>query len=306
MEVSSHALDQGRVDLIDFRTAVFTNLTSDHLDYHHDREQYFLAKAKLFLRLRQEATAVVNVDDPLSDRLIKMTAGKVVRYGIDHAAEVTARDITMDLSGTQFRFISPWGKVKIRTAFIGVYNVGNILAAAAACLVNGIPLKAVVDGVANLKNVPGRLDRVECGQKFFVFIDYAHTEDSLDNVLRAVREVAKARIILVFGCGGDRDKMKRPKMGRVASRLADFTVVTSDNSRSEETKDIIAQIVEGFESENYVIEEDRRLAIGRAHREAREGEDVLIAGKGHEAYQLFSDRTIDFDEKKIVKELLRC
>jgi UDP-N-acetylmuramoyl-L-alanyl-D-glutamate--2,6-diaminopimelate ligase len=304
MEVSSHALDQGRVDLIDFQTGIFTNLTSDHLDYHQDRDNYFKAKAKLFTKLQKSAHAVINTDDTYGNKLLNMTGANIITYGINGPADVMAEIIRTDLTGTEFLIRSVWGEIKAKTPLIGIHNIYNILAAVSACLINNIRLNTVKDSLERITYIPGRMERVDCGQKYYIFIDYAHTEDALENVLNAVRKICSKRIILVFGCGGDRDKTKRPKMGAVASRLADISFITSDNSRSENTEDIIRGIIDGFANDHYIIECDRRKAIELALWEAGEGDVVLIAGKGHETYQIFKDRTIEFDERKIVKEIL--
>lgn len=304
MEVSSHALDQGRVDLIDFRTAVFTNLTPDHLDYHQTMEKYFSAKAKLFTGLSEGAFAVINADDSYGQKLFSKTAASIVSYGIENPAEVYARDIEMELSGTRFKMVTPQGSINIRSRLVGRYNVYNILAASGACLSEGVSLEQIQQGVETLPNVPGRLEKVDCGQDFFVFIDYAHTPDALENVLTMLRQTSDAKIIVVFGCGGDRDRGKRPQMGKIASRLADYCVITSDNPRTEEPAAIIDAIVEGCERKNFEVVLNRAEAIGRALSLAAKGDTVLIAGKGHENYQIFKDSTISFDEKAIVRDFL--
>ncbi|HLF17314.1 MAG TPA: UDP-N-acetylmuramoyl-L-alanyl-D-glutamate--2,6-diaminopimelate ligase [Candidatus Omnitrophota bacterium] len=302
MEVSSHALDQGRVDLIDFKTAVFTNLTSDHLDYHKTRENYFAAKSLLFTKLSPDATAVINVDDTYGKKLLSKTESKILTYGIRHQAQVMAEDVQLNVEGTQFKVKTPAGQFQICSPLVGYYNVYNILAAVAVAVSQGINLDKIKRGVEHLKNVPGRLERVECGQDFTIFIDYAHTQDALENVLTALRATSDARIILVFGCGGDRDNTKRPVMGAVASHLADVAIVTSDNPRSEDPQTIINQIVAGFEKDNYTVVLNREEAIKKALSMAQKGDIVLIAGKGHETYQIFKDKTIQFDERQIIRQ----
>lgn len=306
MEVSSHGLVQRRVDLIDFKAAVFTNLTSDHLDYHKTRDNYFQAKAMLFTDLSPEATAVINVDDVYGRKLVSMTPGKVISYGIENAAMVMAKDIQLSISGTQFKLVTPGEQILIRTKLVGAFNVYNILSAVCVGLAEGYGLGVIKEGIERLSNVPGRLERIDCGQDFAVLVDYAHTQDALENVLRAIRATSDARVILVFGCGGDRDRTKRPAMGKVASQLADFSIVTSDNSRSEEPEAIIQEIITGFEKDNFTTIVDREEAIQSALKMARKGDVVLIAGKGHENYQIFKDKTIRFDEKQIVREALLC
>ncbi|MBF0532988.1 MAG: UDP-N-acetylmuramoyl-L-alanyl-D-glutamate--2,6-diaminopimelate ligase [Candidatus Omnitrophica bacterium] len=304
MEVSSHALDQGRADLIRFSTAVFTNLTSDHLDYHHTREAYFSAKAKLFTSLPVTSRAVINLDDPYGSRLLSLTKADSLTYGFSEAAAVRPQRLVLGCDRTEFTAVTPLGLWEMHSALIGRFNVYNILAAITAAIAQGVDPEAIRRGVGNLSRVPGRLEPVQGGQDFFVYTDYAHTQDALWNVLTTLRAIARQRIILVFGCGGDRDKTKRPLMGEVAGSLADFSIVTSDNSRGENTGDIIAQICGGFTRDNYRVIEDRREAIAAALGEAQKDDIVLIAGKGHETYQIFQDRTIDFNEREIVQELL--
>ena len=306
MEVSSHALDQGRVEGIDFRTAIFTNLTSDHLDYHHTRENYFAAKAKLFIGLSSESCAVINADDVYGRKLFSKTKANIITYGIDREADVMAKNIEMDLAGTKFKIVCPEGEVIIRTKLVGKYNISNILAAFSAGLAEKISLEKIKNGIESLTLVPGRLEAVDCGQDFTVLIDYAHTADALENVLTAIRKTMDTKIILVFGCGGDRDKTKRPVMGKVASQLADFTIITNDNSRSEEPEAIIQQIVDGFEGDHYEVIVSRQEAIHKALGVAKAGNVVLIAGKGHETYQIFKDKTINFDERKVIQQFILC
>lgn len=306
MEVSSHALDQGRVDLIDFAAAIFTNLTSDHLDYHLTRENYFQAKAKLFARLSSPAAAVINTDDAFGERLLAMTDARCISYGIKHNAQWMAEDIQLSLQGTGFKLIHPKGENFIQTPLVGIYNVYNTLAVMAACFAEGMDLESIQEGISFFRGVPGRLERVDAGQNFSIFIDYAHTQDALENILKTLRQVSPSKIILVFGCGGNRDKTKRPLMGRTAAQWADYCVVTSDNPREEDPQEIIDQILPGFQKDNYTVIVDRREAIGHALSLAREGDTVLIAGKGHEDYQVLKDKKIPFKEKEIVRECLQC
>jgi len=305
MEASSHALHQGRLEGIHFSAGIFTNLTQDHLDYHKDMEDYFTAKALLFKDLLPEAVAVINVDDDYGKRLISMSKGRVMTYAVDTPADVRALDITHQLSGSRFEIIFPEGHLEINTRFIGKHNVYNILAAFAWGLSQGMGPEIIRRGLEGLTHVPGRLEGVDNDRGIFIFIDYAHTEDGLLNVLSAIRAVTPAKIILVFGCGGDRDRTKRPKMARAACRWADHAIVTSDNPRSEDPQMIIDEIVNGFTKKNYEVCVDRKEAISRALQLAKRGEVVLIAGKGHEDYQIFKDRTVPFDERKIVKQCLQ-
>ncbi len=302
MEVSSHALEQGRVDGIHFASAVFTNLTQDHLDYHKDMEQYFQAKSLLFKNAGSHTHVIINKDDAYGRRLIELTKGSVTTYGLQASADVSAQEIHYQLGGTILDLHFPSGVVPIRTRLIGQHNVYNMLSAAACAFAQGFTLEAIGHGLEMLRYVPGRLEPVDGTADFFVFIDYAHTEDGLINVLQSLRAVSQERIIVVFGCGGDRDRGKRPKMGQAVCRLADHAIVTSDNPRSEEPQAIIDEIVTGFDQNNYEICIDRREAIHKALSIARKGEIVLIAGKGHEDYQIFKDRTISFNERQIVED----
>lgn len=306
MEVSSHALDQKRVDLIDFKIGIFTNLTSDHLDYHGTKENYFLAKAELFINLSSGAVAVINIDDVYGRKLISKTQAKVLTYGIENNANVMAKEIEMGISGTKFKLCIDKDAVVVRTKLIGIYNVYNILAASACAFSEGVNLEKIKAALETFLSAPGRLERIDCQQDFSIFIDYAHTQDALENVLRAIRQTSDAKIILVFGCGGDRDKTKRPLMGRVANQWADHCIVTSDNPRSEDPLSIIDEILEGFDKENFEVVVQRDEAIKKALIIAQKGDIVLLAGKGHETYQIFKDRTIKFDERKIIREFLRC
>jgi len=305
MEASSHALDQGRLEGINFSAGIFTNLTQDHLDYHKNMESYFKAKALLFMGLSTDAVSIINLDDVYAPRLLPLIKSKILTYAIDYPADVRAQNITYHLGGSQFDIVYPEGQIKINTRFIGKHNVYNILAAFAWGLSQGFGPKLICRGIENLTHVPGRLEPVANDKGIFIFIDYAHTEDGLVNVLKALRAVNPNKIILVFGCGGDRDRTKRPKMARAAGSLADFTFVTSDNPRSEDPQAIINEIITGFTQSNYEICVDRKEAIDRALKMAQSGQIVLIAGKGHEDYQIFKDRTIVFNEREVVKECLR-
>ncbi|MBF0593505.1 MAG: UDP-N-acetylmuramoyl-L-alanyl-D-glutamate--2,6-diaminopimelate ligase [Candidatus Omnitrophica bacterium] len=310
MEVSSHALEQGRVDLIDFSGALFTNLTGDHLDYHKTMENYFRAKSLLFSGLRAGAYAVINTDDDWGKKLVTLATSKVITYGIDHGADVRAVVHEFGRKGARFEIFFPGGQVLIETPFTGKHNVYNILAAFAAGLGEGFAPDTIKKGIEALGNVPGRLERVECGQDFDVFIDYAHTDDGLRNVLQALQEVKHRRLIVVFGCGGDRDRTKRPRMGRVACELSDIAVITSDNPRSEDPSCIIDEVIPGFTKKNYEVIVEREAAIRRALELAEAGDIVLLAGKGHETYQVLKEGTVDFVERdivgRIVKEIRAC
>jgi len=301
MEVSSHALDQSRVDGIDFRLAVFTNLTSDHLDYHKSREHYFSAKALLFSQLDANSIAVINTDDIYGQQLCSMTEAKIMTFGIEHQADVMAKDIHMDILGSRFILQYAQEEIEVKTALIGNFNIYNILAAITAGVAEGIKLDVIKKGIERLACVPGRLEKVNQGQKITIFIDYAHTQDALENVLTTIRNVTDARIILVFGCGGDRDISKRPLMGKTACQLADVSFVTSDNPRSEDPGAIIDQIISGFDKDNYHVVIDREEAICRALDTADSSDLVLVAGKGHEDYQVIAGKKIAFNEFQIIK-----
>ncbi len=305
MEASSHALDQGRLEGINFSAGIFTNLTQDHLDYHKDMDSYFKAKSLLFKNLSSSAVSVINVDDDYGKRLCPKAGSQMLTYAIDAPADVRAQNITYHLSGSQFEIVSPKAKIKIHTRFIGKHNIYNILAAFAWGISQDLDPDLIRRGIENLTHVPGRLEPVENNKGFFIFIDYAHTEDGLFNVLKSLRAVSPEKIILVFGCGGDRDRTKRPKMARVACELADHSIVTTDNSRSEDPQVIINEVITGFTKRNYEICVDRKEAIGRALKMARQYQIVLIAGKGHEVTQVLKDRTITFNERKIVEECLQ-
>lgn len=307
MEVSSHALDQRRVDLIDFDRAIFTNLTSDHLDYHKTTKEYFKAKAHLFEQLSAQALAIINIDDERGRDLIKLTKAKVLTYGIENkTADIFANEIKSNLSGLHFQLNTLDKSMMISSSLIGYFNIYNILAAVACCLSWGIDMELIKVAIEKFIFVPGRLQRVETGKQRTIFIDYAHTQDALEKVLSELKLLVQGKVICVFGCGGDRDIFKRKEMGEVASRCADISVVTTDNPRSEDPQSIINQIVSGFSKDNFCVELDRYQAIKRAIMLARQEDVVVIAGKGHEDYQIFSDKTIKFNEHEIVKEICAC
>ena len=299
IEVSSHGLHQHRVDGSRFACAVFTNLSQDHLDYHGSIDEYFAAKARLFTPELSDR-AVVNNDSPEGRRLIGQIEIPSVTFGLDQGSDLRARDVELSTSGIGF---TVEGR-RYRSQLRGTFNVYNCLGALAAAREVGIDGEAVEQGLAALAGVPGRLEAVEAGQPFTVLVDYAHTPDSLENVLMAARGLTAGRLVVVFGCGGDRDRGKRPLMGEVATRLADLSILTSDNPRSEEPVEIISEIETGARRGGapFVVEPDRRAAIRSALEEARPGDVVLIAGKGHETGQEFRDRTIPFDDRVVAAE----
>ncbi|MGZ4146167.1 MAG: UDP-N-acetylmuramoyl-L-alanyl-D-glutamate--2,6-diaminopimelate ligase [Actinomycetota bacterium] len=302
MEVSSHGLDQHRVDGVRYACAVFTNLSQDHLDYHPTMQAYLAAKARLFTR-EMSAAGVVNADSP-EGRSIAAPGLPTVTYAVDAEADVRARDVVTTAEGIRFTVDGTLVGSRLR----GRFNVENCLAAFAAARVVGIDDDVVARGIAALRGVPGRLETVEEGQDFLVIVDYAHTPDGIRNVLRAARPLARGRVIIVFGCGGDRDRAKRPLMGEAATSMADLSIVTSDNPRSEDPLAIIAAIEPGARAGGnpYEVESDRRAAIARAVELAEPGDVVVIAGKGHETGQEFADRTIPFDDRLVAADALRA
>ncbi|KPJ61979.1 hypothetical protein AMK68_05475 [candidate division KD3-62 bacterium DG_56] len=311
MEVSSHALDQRRVDGCRFQVAVFTNLTRDHLDYHGDAENYLEAKLRLFIDPELMPTTadrvnVINADDPASKRFTAAARGRLITYSIVGPADVCATDLVVDGGGTRFTLESPWGSRTVSLRLLGRFNANNALAALAATLWEGIDLDAAVSGLEAVEPITGRFQRVGSARPCTV-VDYAHTPDGLEQALRTAREIARGRVIVVFGCGGDRDAGKRPIMGEIGSRLADACVITSDNPRSEQPEAIIDQIVAGIDPDRRgtcIVEPDRRRAIEAAIAQADADDLVLIAGKGHETYQIFADRTIRFDDREVAAEAL--
>lgn len=310
MEVSSHALDQHRVDATRFEVAVFTNLTQDHLDYHSSLEAYFEAKARLFAPDEHgwAPRAVVNLDDPAGRRLLERGLRQPLTFGLDAAADVHPGGLTGDASGSRFEVFTPAGSWHQSLRLPGRFNVANALAALAAALALGLDLPTCAAALERAHGAPGRLDRVDLGQPFGVFVDYAHTPDALENVLRAARGFCAGALVCVFGCGGDRDRGKRPQMGRIAATLADRVVVTSDNPRTEPPEAVIADILAGIEPTlpaTVDVEPDRRAAIGLALARAEPHDIVVIAGKGHEDYQILGTTKVDFDDRLVAAEWLR-
>lgn len=306
MEVSSHALDQHRTDGIRFQCAVFTNLSPEHLDYHRTLEEYLRAKCRLFESLEPAATALINRDDPAWERVLASTRAKVLTYGIHHAADLTAKEIRSSLEGTTCRIVTPEGSFDFHWGLIGSYNVENVLAAVGVGMNCGIPVPKALLALESFPGVPGRLERIQMGQPFPVFVDYAHTDHALRQVLQVLRDASHRRIVVVFGCGGDRDQTKRPRMGRVAAEWADQVIMTSDNPRSENPAGIAKQIAQGLKEmpTPWQIVLDRKKAIQTALGLADSNSLVLIAGKGHETGQVFRDRTIPFDDRAVVREIL--
>ncbi len=327
LEVSSHALDLDRVAFCEFDIGVFTNLSQDHLDYHKDMESYWACKKKLCLQClesgskRMRATAVVNRDDPRGEELASEVSVRCCEVGLSDKCAVRADDIQATVEGVTGRIQTPSGFFDFRSALVGRHNVYNILAAAGVAVAMGIDSAVIKRGIEALQGVPGRLESVQSSGGFAVFVDYAHTPDALENVLKALKGLTVGRLITIFGCGGDRDRKKRPMMGHVAARLSDLSILTSDNPRSESPNAILLEIEQGvvsaqarryppehlsggFDSPAYAIEPDRRGAIALGLNTAREGDTVLIAGKGHETYQIVGARTIAFDDRVEAKSIL--
>ena len=311
MEVSSHALEQKRVLGVEFDVGIFTNLTRDHLDYHGTMENYFAAKQKLFTALAggaKRGAAVINIDDTFGARLASVSRVEVqLTYGMQRTARLRATKIELNADGSRFVVEAPERKFALRLPLIGRHNIYNALAAVGAGLALKLDVVKIQAALNALPPVPGRLEAVHCGQPFGVFVDYAHTDDALKNVLTTLREITKGRVLLAFGCGGNRDAGKRSKMGKVAAELADFTLITSDNPRKETPARIAAQIEEGYRSirtDAYAVELDRRRAIQQILAKAEPGDTVLLAGKGHETYQEFEDTVVPFDDRLHAQEAL--
>ncbi len=305
-EVSSHAIAQKRVDGTAFRTAVFTNLTREHLDFHETMEAYFFAKARLFCELLNEKSyAVINHDDPWGQRLCSLLKGNVITYGLEQGADLMAVDIESSFGGLQFNIVSEGEKYRCVSSLTGLPNVYNILSAAGAAVTLGVPWSVVLEGIRKAGTVKGRFEKIDLGQGFLAVVDYAHTEDALERLIYTAKGLTKGKIITVFGCGGDRDRGKRPKMGAIATKLSDLVVITSDNPRTEDPADIITGIEAGTVRKNYLIEPDRREAIKRAVMMASEGDIVLIAGKGHETYQEIGGRRYNFSDREVLEDAIR-
>jgi UDP-N-acetylmuramoyl-L-alanyl-D-glutamate--2,6-diaminopimelate ligase len=319
MEVSSHALSLRRVDATRFAVAVFTNLTRDHLDFHGDMESYFQAKRRLFEMLPPDGVAVVNGDDPRGESLLR-AAPRSLSYAVDRHADVRPGPLSCSLQGLAFDVRTPRGTLAVRSKLVGRPNVYNILAATTAALALDVPIGAIEEGLSAIDGVPGRFQIVSApGDDITVVVDYAHTDDALKNLLETARPLAPQRLITVFGCGGDRDRTKRPLMGAVAARLSDLVVITSDNPRSEDPSRIIEEIKRGVvpppdrtrpagrtphRVPSCLTVVDRRAAIRRAIEGAQPGDVVLIAGKGHEKYQVVGDRTLPFDDVEVARAAL--
>jgi UDP-N-acetylmuramoyl-L-alanyl-D-glutamate--2,6-diaminopimelate ligase len=305
MEVSSHALDQSRVAGVQFDVACVTNVTHDHLDYHATIHDYRLAKSKLFNYLPAEGVAVLNADDPTCAGYLRQLDGPVLTIGVRSAAEIMGLLVEQCSSEQTFLLTAGSETVPVRTRMIGTHHIYNCLTAAAVGLAYGIDLPTVVRGLEKVEHVPGRLERIECGQPFSVFVDFAHTPDALSRCLQTLRDVTAGRLICVFGAGGDRDRQKRPLMGRAVEAAADVAIITNDNPRHEAPQAIIDDILGGFRDRDSAdVLADRAAAIRWALGSARPGDCVLIAGKGHEDYQIIGDERIEFDDREVAREWL--
>lgn len=310
MEASSHAIAQHRMDCVEVDVAIFTNLTQDHLDFHGTMDEYFQVKSRLFTDFaedRPDFASVINLDDPWGrEKLLGYARGRVVTFGTAPDALYRATDMRSGPRGASFQLECPEGSVRISLSLGGLFSVYNALAAAAATLSQGYSLESVRKGLESLRSVPGRFELVDAGQDYTVIVDYAHTPDGLENVLASCRRMQPRRLISVFGCGGDRDRAKRPQMGSIAYRLSDVCIVTSDNPRSEDPAAIAEDILAGMpaEREKVRLQLDRREAIHQACDDAGEGDIVVIAGKGHETDQIFADRRVEFDDRKVVRQIV--
>lgn len=304
MEVSSHALAQSRVVGVDFDVGVFTNLSRDHLDFHSTLKEYGEAKLKLFSLLGEDRLAVVNLDDPFGERVIEATRARGVSYGLASQRDFSGRIESLSLEGSLVSVTWREGTSSLRTRLLGRGNVYNILSSFAVACSDGVSPKVVKEGVEALQSVPGRFQLVDRGQPFKLIIDYAHTPEALRGLLLSLKELTPGRVISLFGCGGDRDRGKRPLMGRISTKLAHHTILTSDNPRSEEPVAIIRQIEEGIEGGSYEVIPDREEAIGRALKTAKEGDSVALCGKGHEDYQIVGEERIPFDDFKVASQIL--
>ncbi|MEH6954858.1 UDP-N-acetylmuramoyl-L-alanyl-D-glutamate--2,6-diaminopimelate ligase [Neobacillus drentensis] len=310
MEVSSHALDLGRVHGCDYDVAVFTNLTQDHLDYHKTMDEYKRAKSLLFAQLgntfnhQHPKFAVLNADDQASEMYSRATAAHIVTYGIDMRADIQAKDIQMTSSGTRFNLIIETEIYPVQMQLIGKFSVYNVLASIAASLVSGIEINQIIKSIESVEGVSGRFELVNAGQDFTVIVDYAHTPDSLENVLKTIQHIAKKKVFVIVGCGGDRDRTKRPLMAQIACQWATDPILTSDNPRSEDPLAILKEMEAGVKGEKYKIIPDRKEAINTAIQQASKDDVVLIAGKGHETYQIIGNIVHDFDDRLVAREAI--
>ena len=317
MEVSSHSLALHRVEGVEFDRAVFTNFSPDHLDFHKNLNEYLETKISLFKKLGKETRkriskrAVVNIDDSAANYIMDNTSCQIITYGIKKKADVQGKVLRVVSDGVSF-ILERGKRQRIDLSLLGVHNVYNALAAASIAFGEEIPDYLIKEGLEEVRGIPGRLESIKNTHDFGIFIDYAHTQDGLEKVLETLREITRGRLIVVFGCGGDRDSQKRPLMGRAALKLADYSIITSDNPRSEDPEEIIVQIEKGMKEEggrkgkDYLTVTDRREAMKAALEKMKREDVLLIAGKGHERTQIFKDKIVEFDDRKVVRELLQC
>lgn len=316
MEVSSHALALGRVAGVEYDTAVFTNLTQDHLDFHKTFENYLTAKCKLFEQVsapnqhKKNKGAVINIDDPYGKRVMEKNSAPLITYGTKGEGTLEGENLTITSKTSVYDVVYEGKQYPIHMKITGLFNVYNTLAAIGAALFEGVSMEAIVEALKNFTAVPGRFELVEEGQDFAVVVDYAHTPDGLENILETAKKIVDNHILVVFGCGGDRDATKRPIMGGIAAQYGDKIYVTSDNPRTEDPEKIVAQVAEGVKEQlrpdsSYKVITDRREAIFEAIRDAQKGDVVIIAGKGHEDYQILKDKTIHFDDREVAREALK-
>jgi len=305
-EISSHALTQKRIDNTLFKAGVFTNLTRDHLDFHGTMDDYFLSKKRFFTDLLDKsAMSVINHDDAWGRRLSEGILSGQYTYGLEAGADMTASDMNNSFDGLRFRLTFRGRAYDIVSPLVGLPNVYNILSAAGAAAAVGVPWEVILEGIRRSPAIRGRFEKIDVGQKFIAIVDYAHTEDALERLIYTARSLTKGKIITVFGCGGDRDRGKRPRMGAIATRLSDFVIITSDNPRSEKPEDIIKEIETGAARRNYLIEPDRKEAIKRAVLMAEENDVLLIAGKGHETCQEIGGTKFPFNDREVIEESIR-
>jgi UDP-N-acetylmuramoyl-L-alanyl-D-glutamate--2,6-diaminopimelate ligase len=311
MEVSSHALDYGRVWGCDFNFAVFTNLSREHLDYHKTMVEYKYAKSLLFSQLGNtynkddKKVAIINEDDNSAPLMKKVTSAQIFTYGITNDADFVAKDITFTGDGTAFTLVTKEKEIQVKIKLLGTFSVYNALAAIATSFAAGVPLEVIVENLQGVKGVPGRFEAVNAGQSFPVIVDYAHTPDSLENALLTVKQFAKGKIYVIVGCGGDRDKSKRPEMAEIAEAYSDFAIFTSDNPRTEEPAQIIKDMELGVKGKEYLVILDREQAIRHAIKHAKDQDVILIAGKGHETYQTIGTTNYEFDDRKVARTAIK-
>jgi len=308
MEVSSHSLELKRVVGIGFDVVVFTNLSGEHLDYHHTMERYFEAKKKLFYLKPDKRIAVINSDDFWGEKLISELRMGIITYGLKPPAMIHVEKFTLSEKGIELQAKFPTGGMTVSSPLLGKPNLYNILASIATTLTLNLPVRAIIKGISTLQGVPGRFEKIENSIGLNIFVDYAHTDDALKNLLETVRELNPRKILLVFGAGGDRDKTKRARMGEIAGTLADWSILTSDNPRSEDPLAILSDIEKGISKigiKKYEVLSDRKKAIKHALSLAQKGDYVLVAGKGHEDYQIIKDKVIHFDDAEVIREILK-